>query len=151
MPKVSHFRRLDGVINVSWTLRKLPIYSEKFAFILVTLRTLISLDLAACLLWIVSSVRVSVSRGIKPLLETGCCAKPRPPDFFSQKVCSGTYMCFTNFKRVFWWFTSAYWYWILKLYLVTFNACMVVFINRTVQYTTQKCLKKWTHQSKSKL
>lgn len=32
--------------------------------------------------------------------------------------------------------------WILKLYLVTFNACMVVFINRTVQYTTQKCLKK---------
>jgi len=30
--------------------------------------------------------RVSVSRTIKPVLETGCCAKPRPPDFFSQKV-----------------------------------------------------------------
>ena len=27
-----------------------------------------------------------MSRAIKPLLETGCCAKPRPPDFFSQKV-----------------------------------------------------------------
>ena len=30
--------------------------------------------------------RVSVSRTIKPILETGCCAKQRPPDFFSQKV-----------------------------------------------------------------
>lgn len=27
-----------------------------------------------------------MSRTIKPILETGCCAKPRPPDFFSQKV-----------------------------------------------------------------
>ncbi|XP_058961919.1 bromodomain-containing protein 8-like isoform X3 [Pocillopora verrucosa] len=34
---------------------------------------------------------VSVSRGIKPLLETGCCAKPRPPDFFSQKNCAVHY------------------------------------------------------------
>lgn len=36
--------------------------------------------------WLCYSSRVSVSRTIKPVLETGCCAKPRPPDFFSQKV-----------------------------------------------------------------
>ncbi|XP_020629185.1 bromodomain-containing protein 8-like isoform X1 [Orbicella faveolata] len=34
---------------------------------------------------------VSVSRTIKPVLETGCCAKPRPPDFFSQKNCASHY------------------------------------------------------------
>ena len=39
--------------------------------------------------------RVSVSRGIKPILETGCCAKQRPPDFFSQKV---ILFCVTGIK-----------------------------------------------------
>ncbi|KAM7452382.1 Bromodomain-containing protein 8 [Porites harrisoni] len=34
---------------------------------------------------------VSVSRTIKPILETGCCAKQRPPDFFSQKNCASHY------------------------------------------------------------
>ncbi|XP_068745358.1 bromodomain-containing protein 8-like isoform X2 [Montipora capricornis] len=33
----------------------------------------------------------SVSRTIKPILETGCCAVPRPPDFFSQKNCASHY------------------------------------------------------------
>ena len=39
--------------------------------------------------------RVSVSRTIKPILETGCCAKQRPPDFFSQKV---ILFCVTGIK-----------------------------------------------------
>ncbi|KAK2573139.1 Bromodomain-containing protein 8 [Acropora cervicornis] len=34
---------------------------------------------------------VSVSRTIKPILETGCCAIQRPPDFFSQKNCASHY------------------------------------------------------------
>lgn len=37
--------------------------------------------------------RVSVSRTIKPILETGCCAKQRPPDFFSQKVMLFCVLC----------------------------------------------------------
>ena len=41
--------------------------------------------------------RVSVSRTIKPILETGCCAKQRPPDFFSQKV---ILFCVTGIKWI---------------------------------------------------
>jgi len=41
--------------------------------------------------------RVSVSRTIKPVLETGCCAKQRPPDFFSQKV---ILFCVTGIKWI---------------------------------------------------
>lgn len=51
--------------------------------------------------------RVSVSRTIKPILETGCCAKQRPPDFFSQKV---ILFCVTgdtwySWKTLFLWIT----------------------------------------------
>ena len=70
--------------------------------------------------------RVSVSRTIKPILETGCCAKQRPPDFFSQKV---TLFSVTGIK------------WII--YSPLWVICVLLYECFTGKYTTRKIHKNY--------